>query len=115
MRPREEASYGVSRNTHPIPPLRGNLQRAKVFDTESRDNVLAFQVLAGIDRALSEEATAPATLRWSRFEASAGSNLPDLRCGSQIPAISYAMPAPTLNELDGIGGISLVAGIRYAC
>ncbi len=90
-----------------------SLKTVKVFDAVSRDNVLGFQALAGIDRALSEEATAFATLRWSRFEASAAPRFSSVGRGSLVPAFSIGTPASPPDELDGIGGFSLTAGIRY--
>ena len=87
------------------------------MDSELRDNVLGFQVLAGIDRTLSEEVSAFATLRWSRFEASSFSNLPGGNYGSDLPSLTPTLvlgtPSPAPHELDGIGGFSLTAGIRY--
>ncbi len=83
------------------------------IDAELRDNVLGVQFLAGIDRALSEDVTAFTTLRWSRFEASSFSNLSHDRSGSNVPALVLGTPSPALDELDGIGGFSLTAGIRY--
>ncbi len=84
-----------------------------VVDAELRDNVLGFQFLAGIDRSLSEDVTAFATLRLSRFESSSFSNLSHGRSGSDIPALFYGIPSPAPHELDEIGGFSLTAGIRY--
>ena len=87
-----------------------------VIDSELRDNVLGFQVLAGIDRTLTEEVSAFVTLRWSRFEASSFSNLPGSINGANLPALTPRLvlgPSPAPKELDGIGGFSLTAGIRY--
>lgn len=87
------------------------------IDAELRDNVLGFQFLAGIDRALSDEVTAFATLRYSRFEESSFSNLPSVDFSSGlsafVPALVLGTPSPAPQELDGIGGFSLTAGIRY--
>ena len=83
------------------------------IDAELHDNLLGFQFLAGIDRSLSEDVTAFATLRWSKFEASSFSNLSQGQSGSNVPALVLTTPSPAPDELDGIGGFSLTAGIRY--
>jgi len=90
-----------------------SLRSIRAIDAESRDNVLGFQFLAGIDRALTEEVTAFATLRWSRFESSAISNFTDNRPGLIVPTIVLGASSIAPIELDGIGGASLTAGIRY--
>ena len=86
-----------------------------VLDAESTDNVLGYRFMAGIDRELTDRTTAFASLRWSRFEASDVSNLATGQIGS-VPALSVALPVitSTPRELDDIGGVSLVAGIRFS-
>lgn len=86
-----------------------------VLDAESTDNVLGYQIMAGIDRELTDRTTAFASLRWSRFEASDVSNLATGQVGS-IPALAPSLPIITSmpRELDDIGGVSLVAGIRFS-
>lgn len=90
-----------------------SVRTVRSIDAELRDNLLGFQFLAGIDRTLSEDVTAFTTLRWSRFEASSFSNLSHGRTGSNVPALSIGASSPAPDELDGIGGFSLTAGIRY--
>ena len=85
-----------------------------VLDAESSDNVLGYQFMAGIDRELTDRVTAFASLRWSRFEASEVSNLGPGQLGS-IPALSLLpVITSTPESLDDIGGVSLVAGIRFS-
>lgn len=99
----------------PFFPRLFDFSNRTVLDAESIDNVLGYQLMAGIDRELSDRTTAFASLRWSRFEASDVSNLATDRVGS-VPALSLASSiiTSTPRELDDIGGVSLVAGIRFS-
>ncbi|MYA67895.1 MAG: hypothetical protein F4Y22_11675 [Gammaproteobacteria bacterium] len=97
----------------PIPQLFSFTNRT-VLDAESSDNVLGYQFMAGIDRELTDRVTAFASLRWSRFEASEVSNLGPGQPGS-IPALSLLpVITSTPESLDDIGGVSLIAGIRFS-
>ena len=85
-----------------------------VLDAESTDNVLGYQFMAGIDRELTDRATAFASVRWSRFEASDVSNLAPGQLGPVGPLSYLPVITSTPQNLDDIGGVSLVADIRFS-
>ena len=70
--------------------------------------------MAGVDRELTERTTAFATVRWSRFENSEVTNLAPGLPGPVGPLSHLPVITSTPDNLDDIGGISLVAGIRFS-
>lgn len=98
----------------PFIPRLFTFSNRTVLDAESSDNVLGYQLMAGIDRELTERTTAFATVRWSRFETSEVTNLAPGLPGPVGPLSYLPVITSTPDNLDGIGGVSLVAGIRFS-
>ena len=85
-----------------------------ILDADSSDNVLGYQLMAGVDRELTDRTTAFATVRWSRFETSEVTNLAPGQLGPVGPLSYLPVITSTPQNLDDIGGVSLVAGIRFS-
>lgn len=83
------------------------------FDSSVSDEVPGYQLLAGVERTLSETAWAFAMLRWTQFE-----DLEDTRVWSTVRShapvqADGATPFTSTQTLSDIGGLSITVGLRY--
>ncbi len=84
------------------------------LDTEVDDNVLGMQVIVGVERALAEQVSVFANLRWSRFESSDALRSPGDNAFTTPSLFVSGQPLVAPGELDAIGGFALGAGLRYS-
>lgn len=97
----------------PLVPQLFAFSNRTVLDAESSDNVLGYQFMAGVDRELADRTSAFVTVRWSRFESSEVTNLAPGQLGPFGPLSHLLVISSIPRNLDDIGGVSLIAGIRF--
>ena len=84
-----------------------------LFDSEFRDEVFGYQVLAGIDHALGDRTSFTIKARWTRFADLTGSAVwKMIRSHAPVQA-DGTTPFTSDVEFDGIGYAGLSAGLRY--
>ncbi len=84
-----------------------------LFDSEFSDDILGYQVLAGLDRALGDRTSFTLTARWTRFADLSGSAVwKMIRSHAPVQA-DGTTPFTSDLEFDGIGYAGVSAGLRY--
>ena len=84
-----------------------------LFDSEFRDEVFGYQVLAGLDHALGERTSFTIKARWTRFADLSGSAVwKMIRSHAPVQA-DGTTPFTGDLEFDGIGYVGVSAGLRY--
>ena len=87
---------------------------ASVLEHEMEGNVFGYQIIAGLERALSDDTDLFLSARWSAFDALEEDGLwTTVRSHAPMQADGVT-PFTTRQSLDDIGGVAVFAGIRHA-
>ena len=84
-----------------------------LFDSEFRDEVFGYQVLAGIDHALGDRTSFTIKARWARFADLTGSAVWTLIRSHEPVQADGTTPFGSDLEFDGLGYVGVSAGLRY--
>ncbi len=84
-----------------------------LFDSEFSDTLSGYQVIAGVDHALGDNASFTIKARWARFDEFSGSDLWKVVRSHEPVQADGTTPFTSDLGFDGIGYVGVSAGLRY--
>ena len=84
-----------------------------LFDSEFSDTLSGYQVLAGVDHALGDNASFTIKARWTRFDEFSGSDLWKLVRSHEPVQADGTTPFTSDLGFDGLGYVGMSVGLRY--
>ena len=86
---------------------------SSVIDTQVSDEVFGYQLMAGVERGLSESASIFLTLRWSGIDDASDEDVWDTIRSHRPVQADGVTPFIGIQDLRDIGGFGATVGIRY--
>ena len=86
---------------------------SSVIDTQVSDEALGYQIMAGVQRRLTEATSLLLTLRWSGIDDVSGEDIWDTIRSHRPVQADGVTPFSSTQDFRDIGGLSATLGLRH--
>ena len=86
---------------------------SSVIDTQVSDKVFGYQIIAGVERGLTEGTSLFLAVRWSRIDDVSGEDVWDTIRSHRPVQADGVTPFTSIQDLRDIGGYSATVGLKY--